>query len=152
MLYNTLKLLHVLSIIVWVGGMVFAHFFLRPAVQALEPSVRVPLMHSVLQRFLTAVAAAVVVALTTGLGMIGVVDVASEGAFAMPPDWHFMSGAGLLMMAIFGYIFFALLSRLDTAVAAGDWAAGGQALGRIRTWVGVNLLLGTAIVVAVLLW
>ena len=33
MLYNALKLVHVLSIIVWVGGMVFAHFFLRPAAQ-----------------------------------------------------------------------------------------------------------------------
>jgi hypothetical protein len=30
MLYNLLKLTHVLSILVWVGGMVFAHFFLRP--------------------------------------------------------------------------------------------------------------------------
>jgi putative copper export protein len=27
MLYNALKLVHVLSITVWVGGMVFAHFF-----------------------------------------------------------------------------------------------------------------------------
>ena len=26
MLYATLKLVHVLSLIVWIGGMVFAHF------------------------------------------------------------------------------------------------------------------------------
>ena len=52
MLYNALKLTHVLSIIVWIGGMVFAHFFLRPAVQMLEPPQRVALMHGVLQRFL----------------------------------------------------------------------------------------------------
>lgn len=32
--------------------MVFAHFFLRPAAQALEPPQRVRLMHDVLQRFL----------------------------------------------------------------------------------------------------
>ncbi len=32
MIYATLKTLHVLSIIVWIGGMMFAHFFLRPAV------------------------------------------------------------------------------------------------------------------------
>jgi len=152
MLYNALKLLHVLSIVVWVGGMVFAHFFLRPAAQALEPPVRVRLMHGVLQRFLAAVAASVVVVLTTGLAMVGVVSVASDGAFKMPPDWHFMIAVGLVMMAIFGHIYFALLSRLDAAVAAGDWPAGGQALARIRTWVGVNLLLGTAIIAAVLLW
>ncbi len=152
MLYNALKLLHVLSIIVWVGGMVFAHFFLRPAAQALPPAQRVPLMHGVLQRFLGAVAAAVVVVLTTGLAMIGMVSVGSGGGFAMPADWHFMIGVGLLMMAIFGYLYFAVLSRLDAAVAAGDWAAGGAALARMRTWVGVNLVLGTAIVAVVLLW
>ena len=44
------------------------------------------------------------------------------------------------------------LARLDSAVAAGDWTAGGAALARIRAVVGINLLLGTAIVVAVLLW
>lgn len=51
MIYNALKLAHVLSIIVWIGGMVFAHFFLRPAAQALEPAQRVTPMHGVLQRF-----------------------------------------------------------------------------------------------------
>ena len=35
MIYATLKTLHVLAIVVWVGGMVFAHFFLRPAVAQL---------------------------------------------------------------------------------------------------------------------
>lgn len=150
MLYNALKLLHLLSIIVWVGGMVFAHFFLRPAAQQLAPAQRVPLMHGVLQRFLAAVGAAVVVVLTSGLAMIGMVSMG--GGFAMPWDWTLMSGVGLVMMAIYAYIYLALLSRLDTAVAAADWAAGGAALARIRTWVGVNLLLGTAIVVVVLLW
>ncbi|PWW45841.1 CopD family protein [Melaminivora alkalimesophila] len=150
MLYNALKLLHVLSIIVWVGGMAFAHFFLRPAVQQLAPAERVPLMRAILQRFLAAVGASVVVVLTTGLALIGMVSMG--GGFVMPWDWKFMSGVGLLMMAIYAYIYLALLSRLDTAVQAADWAVGGDALARIRTWVGINLLLGTAIVVVVLLW
>ncbi|MFN0186298.1 MAG: hypothetical protein ACKVQR_20985 [Aquabacterium sp.] len=50
MIYAILKTLHVLSIIVWIGGMVFTHFFLRPAVAQLEPAVRLPLMHAVLGR------------------------------------------------------------------------------------------------------
>ena len=40
MLYRALKTLHVLAIVVWIGGMVFAHFFLRPAAARLEPPVR----------------------------------------------------------------------------------------------------------------
>ena len=151
MIYNALKLAHVLSIIVWIGGMVFAHFFLRPAAQALEPAQRVTLMHGVLQRFLGAVAIAIVVVLTSGLGMIGAVSMGSGGAFSMPLKWNIMATLGLVMMAIFAYIYFALLDRLEQAVTASDWSAGGLALARIRSWVGVNLVIGVVIVVQTLL-
>ena len=154
MLYNTLKLAHVLSIIVWIGGMVFAHFFLRPAAQSLEPPQRLRLMHDVLQRFLGAVTVAVVVVLVSGLWMIGNVArqaVQSGGSFAMPLDWTIMATLGLVMMALFGHIRFALFRRLQRAVAASDWAAGGKAMASIRTLVGVNLALGVVIVVVTLL-
>ena len=153
MLYNLLKLVHLLSIIVWIGGMVFAHFFLRPAAQALEAPARVRLMHAVLERFFTAVAVAIVAVLGSGLWMIGRVAkqaVQSGGSFSMPLAWTLMATLGLVMVAIFGHIRFALFKRLQRAVALSDWAAGGQALGSIRTWVGVNLALG-AITVGVTL-
>ena len=153
MLYNLLKLVHLLSVIVWIGGMVFAHFFLRPAAQALEAPERVRLMHAVLERFFTAVAVAIVAVLGSGLWMIGRVakqTVQSGGSFSMPLAWTLMATLGLVMVAIFGHIRFALFRRLQRAVALSDWAAGGQALGSIRTWVGVNLALG-AITVGVTL-
>jgi uncharacterized membrane protein len=34
--YVLLKTLHVLGVIVWIGGMLFAHVFLRPAVRRLN--------------------------------------------------------------------------------------------------------------------
>ena len=154
MLYNALQLAHVLSIIVWIGGMVFAHFFLRPAAQSLEPPQRVRLMHDVLQRFFAAVGVAVLVVLGSGLWMIGRVakqTVQAGGSFAMPLDWTIMATLGLAMMVIFGHIRFALFRRLQRAVAASDWPAGGKALGSIRSWVGVNLALGVVIVVVTLL-
>ena len=154
MLYASLKLIHLLSIIVWVGGMVFAHFFLRPAVQPLEPAVRVRLMAEVLQRFFNAVSVAIVLVLVTGLWMIGNVakhTVQSGGSFAMPLSWTVMATLGLVMMALFGHIRFALFKRLQRAVAATDWAAGGKALASIRSLVGVNLVLGLLIVVVLLL-
>lgn len=154
MLYNALQLAHVLSIIVWIGGMVFAHYFLRPATLSLEPPVRVRLMHDVLQRFFAAVSVAVVVVLGSGLWMIGRVAkqaVQSGGSFAMPLDWTIMATLGLVMMAIFGHIRFALFKRLQRAVAASDWAAGGQALASIRTLVAVNLAIGVVIVSITLL-
>ena len=154
MLYNALKLAHVLSIIVWMGGMVFAHFFLRPAVQMLEPPQRLRLMQGVLERFFAAVVVAVVVALVSGLWMVGHAArqaAPTGGAFSMPLDWTIMATLGLVMMAIFGHIRLALFRRLQRAVAASDGPAGSQALASIRSWVAVNLALGLAIVVVTLL-
>jgi uncharacterized membrane protein len=37
MLYALLKTAHVSSIILWLGGMIFAQFFLRPAPETLAP-------------------------------------------------------------------------------------------------------------------
>lgn len=154
MLYAILKLLHVLAIVVWIGGMVFAHFFLRPAAMQLPPPQRVPLMHGALQRFFAAVLVCIAVVLATGLWMIG--RVAKEQvqvglAFNMPLDWALMAALGVVMMLIFGHIRFALFKRLSRAVATQDWPAGGAALANIRTWVGVNLAMGVVIIVVTLL-
>ena len=156
MLYASLKLLHVLAIVVWIGGMVFAHFFLRPAAMQLQPPQRVPLMHGALQRFFSAVLVAIVIVLASGLWMIGRVakeTVQAGLSFNMPLDWSIMSVLGIVMMAIFGHIRFVLFKRLRLASQAQDWARGGEQLGAIRRWVGANLALGVLVIlVAVLKW
>lgn len=152
MLYNLLKLSHVLAILVWVGGMVFAHFFLRPAVAAWEPPQRLALMHAVLQRFFRWVLVLSTWAVISGLWMIGRVAKESAqagGGFQMPLSWTVMATIGLLMWAIFGHIRFALFKRLDRAVEAQDWPAGGAAMNAIRQWVTVNMVLGVLTVVVV---
>ena len=135
MIYTSLKLLHVLATIVWIGGMVFSHFFLRPAVMSLEVAERVRLMHEVLRRFFNAVSVAVLVTLVTGLWMIGRVAkqlVQSGAGFSMPLSWTLMAGLGILMMLIFAHIRFALFKRLSMAVQTMDWDAGSVALASIR--------------------
>jgi uncharacterized membrane protein len=154
MLYATLKTLHLLSIIVWIGGMVFSHFFLRPAAAMLEPPVRLRLMHDVLGRFFRAVLWASLLVLGSGLWMLGRVArqvVQSGGRFEMPLSWTIMTVLGIAMVAIFMHIRFALFRRLGRAVAAADWAAGATALAQIRTWVALNLGLGIAVVVVTLM-
>ncbi|TNF57461.1 MAG: hypothetical protein EP308_02260 [Burkholderiales bacterium] len=154
MIYAILKLLHVLAIIVWIGGMVFAHFFLRPAAMQLAPPQRVPLMHAALGRFFSAVLVAIVLVLASGLWMIGRVakeTVQAGLAFNMPLDWTIMAALGIVMMAIFGHIRFALFKRLSRAATAQDWSAGAAALASIRTWVGINLVLGVVIIAITLL-
>jgi len=145
MLYNLLKLSHVLSILVWVGGMVFAHFFLRPAVAALQPPERLRLMHDVLGRFFRVVLWLSTWAVMSGLWMIGRVAkeaVQSGGAFHMPLSWTVMATLGVVMWLIFGHIRFALYKRLSNAIATTDWPVAGAALANVRLWVTVNMVLG----------
>jgi len=154
MIYVTLKAVHVLSIIVWIGGMVFTQFFLRPAVAQLEPPARLRLMHDVLGRFFQAVLAASLLTLATGVWMLGRVAkqvVQAGGSFEMPLAWTVMSVLGVAMVAIFLHIRFVLYKRLGRLVAAADWTAGGAALAQIRTWVSINLGLGVLVLLVTLL-
>ena len=150
MLYIIFKTIHLLAIIVWLGGMAFAHFFLRPAVTQLEPPVRLRLMRDVLQRFLNVVLVIVVLVLVSGLGMWGMVHSMAAKVGATPPtpvSWIVMAVLGLVMMAVFGHLRFALFKRLSVAVIAQDWPAGAKAMNQIRQLVAFNLALGVVIVV-----
>ncbi len=154
MIYAALKTIHLLSVIVWIGGMVFAQFFLRPALGPLEASERVQLMHRVLGRFFNAVLLSACLVLVTGGWMIGRMarQMSQSGVkFNMPIEWMVMATLGVLMVLIFGHIRFALYKKLTRAVNAQDWPAGGAALGSIRTGVSVNLVLGVLIVLVTLL-
>jgi uncharacterized membrane protein len=154
MLYVSLKILHLLAIIVWLGGMVFAHFFLRPAVAGLQPAERLRLMYGVLSRFFAAVLVAVVLVLVTGSWMIGRTagQMAQAGErFRMPIEWMVMASLGFVMALVFGYIRLVPFGRLSRAVKSLDWSAGAAALAQIRVLVLVNLGLGVLIVVVTLL-
>lgn len=148
--YAILKSIHLLSVVVWVGGMFFALYCLRPAAAVLEPAVRVGLMRAALGRFLDIVIVAAALVLITGAWMVAIVSRTSVNAgigFNMPIDWDVMVALGLVMIAVFGYIRFAVFKRFERVAAAKDWPAAGAALGRIGRLVGFNLALAVVIVV-----
>ena len=154
MFYAILKTIHLLSIIVWIGGMAFAHFFLRPAVATLKTPERVRLMHAVLGRFFNAGLVAGGLALGSGVWMMGRIakqTVQAGAKLNLPLEWMVMAGLGVVMMIIFGYTRFALYPRLTRAVTAAAWPAGDAALASIRAWLMVSLAIGTVIVAVVLL-
>ncbi|HEX6828568.1 MAG TPA: CopD family protein [Burkholderiales bacterium] len=131
--------LHVLSVTVWVGGMFFAYMCLRPvAARVLEPPQRLRLWDGTFALFFPWVWAAVALILASGLYMIWLMG----GFAAAPHHVHAMFGLGLTMMLIYFHVYFLPYRRLRRAVAAGDWKAGGAALGQIRKLVGINLALG----------
>ncbi|MEO6625328.1 MAG: CopD family protein [Burkholderiaceae bacterium] len=153
MLYATLKSLHLLSIIIWVGGMAFTLFFLRPALAELELPLRVQLMHEILRKFFKAVLVMALIALLSGVGMMLLYSSralqAGDGA-RMPWTWSVMAGLGVLMILIFGHIRFVLFKRLGQSLANHAWTTGGAAMASIRVWVRINLMLGLLIVVLVI--
>jgi uncharacterized membrane protein len=135
---NLSLLLHVLGVVVWVGGMFFAYMALRPvAASVLEPPQRLTLWAGVFGKFFPWVWASVLLILATGLHMLMVLGGASAPLYALA-----MLLIGLAMMAIFGHVFFSPYNKLKAAVAAADWKAGGAALGQIRMLIGINLSLG----------
>ena len=128
--------IHVLALIVWVGGMFFAHSSLRPAsIETLEPPLRLRLWQATFHHFFIWVWIAIILLFISGFWMFF--------QFPNPPLFiHIMTGIGSLMMLVFFHIYFAPYQRLTKAVKSENWSEGAKALGQIRTLVGINLTLG----------
>ncbi|WP_042301842.1 CopD family protein [Paraburkholderia kururiensis] len=133
--------LHLLAVAVWVGGMVFASFCLRPALEDLSPQLRLPLVASVFGRFFNWVAGSVLVILGSG----GFLLVKFGGGQASWP-MHAMAGIGVVMMLIFGHIRFAVFPRIQRAVQAQKWPDGARAVAAMRQLVIINIVLGVVTV------
>ena len=142
--FSLVYTLHVLAALVWVGGMFFAWMVLRPAVvSALQGPARLKLWLEVFPRFFVWVWAVVVVLPITGVGMIQLQFINFEIA---PRYVQVMMGLYVVMTALFIRIQSLQLPELRRAVEAEQWAEGAATLGRIRRLVGINLLVGLAVV------
>jgi uncharacterized membrane protein len=131
--------LHLLTALIWVGGMFFAIMVLRLAAGELEPPVRAPLWGRVFQKFFPWVWMAVIILPLTGYWMIFAVW---GGFAALPVHGHIMHGLGLIMIAIYLHLWFAPYKRFRAALAGGDIPTAGVNLNQIRILVTVNLLVG----------
>jgi uncharacterized membrane protein len=130
---------HILSVVVWVGGMFFALIVLRPASQIVEPVARLELWARVLGRFFSWVTAAIALILASGYAMVFAIF---GGFTGLPLYVNAMMILGVAMMLLFFHIYFAPFRRLRTAVARHDNAEAGRQLGQIRWLVTAGLTLG----------
>ena len=138
-IYTTLLFVHVLGVVIWVGGMFVLHFAVRPSAARLqEPSVRLTFLSSTLARFMAWAALAIVVLLASGLAMIFV----SGGFRNAHLSVHLMLAVGLVMMLMYLHIRFAPFKRMRAAVVTGDWAVAAANLDVVRKMVSINLVLG----------
>ena len=136
--------LHLLSAVVWVGGMFAAYLCLRPAAGPLEAPQRLGLWRRFFAKFFLWVWASVVLLLATGIWMV----MAYFGGFAGAPMYiNLMMTVGLVMVALYAWLFHGPWLKFKRAVDASDWPTAGAHLNRIRQIIAVNLPLGLIVVI-----
>jgi uncharacterized membrane protein len=145
-MYNAFKLIHLVAAIIWMGGMTFMLLALRPAALAmLQPQPRAKLMVAVWQRFFLLVVGAIAALLATGSHLYSSAFRAAKaatGTGAVPLGWTLMLGLGLLMMLIFGHVYFAGFRKFKGAVEAAQWPEAARAAGQIHLLMSTNFVLG----------
>ena len=135
---SVLMTLHLLGVIVWVGGMFFAHMALRPAAtELLEPPQRLPLLRATLTHFFRWVWLAVIFILLSGYGLLFGLFHGQVGIYV-----HVMQLLGLVMTGLFLFIYFVPFPRLCRFLDGGDVPAAGAQMAVIRRIIGLNLVLG----------
>ncbi|HTI49171.1 MAG TPA: CopD family protein [Casimicrobiaceae bacterium] len=136
--------LHVLAVVVWVGGMGFMLFMLRPGLAPLPPAERLGVLARVLTRFLPAVGAAVVVIAVTGGWLMSLYG----GMRNTPWGVHVMVALGVVMILVYAWIIVRLNPRMQAAVRTGDLPSAATLAERIRRYVVLNFVLGVVVIVA----
>ena len=152
-MYDYAKLLHLIAGIVWMGGMTFMLFALRPAaLLTLEAQPRAVLMGAVWKRFYALVLVAIVALFATGTHLYTATFRAARlatGEGGVPLGWNIMLVLGITMMLIFGHIYFAGFKKYKRAVAAGQWPVAAKAAGLMHTMTLVNFSIGWLAIIAV---
>ena len=137
--------LHVLSAVIWVGGMFFAYVVLRPSAGPLEAASRLALWNRVFSRFFPWVWASIAILLISGYSILFL----SFGGFTGAPlHIQVMQATGIMMMLLFLYLFFAPWRRFSRAVEKRAFDEAGKTLNQIRRIVAINLVLGLITVAA----
>jgi uncharacterized membrane protein len=136
--------LHVLAVVVWVGGMFFAYVVLRQSAGPLPSETRLALWHRVFRRFFPWVWSSIVVLLVSGYGMMFLYF----GGFAGAGLYiHVMQGIGIVMMLLFMHLFFGPWRRFSDAVERRYFPEAATRPARIRRVVAANLVLGLATII-----
>ncbi len=132
-------IIHSLLAVLWVGGMFFAFVILRPSLQEWEALDRLKLWQGVFKRFFPWVWMSVLGLLLTGYFMI---FYGFGGFSGVGLHVHIMHLTGLIMVALFLYLFHVPWLAFKHAVDQEDVAVAATRLATIRVIVGANLALG----------
>lgn len=137
--------LHLLSAVIWVGGMFFAYMCLRPvAGKLLEPPQRLTVWQGVFSLFFPYVWIAVILLPATGY----LLAIEAWQMYSNAPLYiHLMNGIGTLMILIYMHVFFVPYKRIKQFIIIEDWPSAAKQLNQIRQLIALNLSLGIIVIV-----
>jgi uncharacterized membrane protein len=138
--------LHLIGVVVWVGGMFFMLHCLRPSLAAIDGPQRPKLMLAVQGKFFKMVTVALVLIWGSGLAML--YSAISNGLKPWPIGWHIMITLAALMTVIFFYLRFSLFAQATRAFEAETPGLLGPLMEKIRKLVMVNMVLGFVVIAA----
>ncbi|MBW4024193.1 MAG: hypothetical protein HIU92_13875 [Proteobacteria bacterium] len=135
--------IHLLSVVIWVGGMAFLMLVLRSGLMAVEPTARVTLQGALFRRFFRTVWNVMPIAVISGLLLL----ILSYSHQPIPWPVMVMQTGGILMAAIFIGMFMVPNRRLQAKLASGTATA--EDIVPVRRLVLLNLAIGTIILICV---
>lgn len=140
---SLLLVLHVLAAVIWIGGMFFAYALLRPALGSVDKEQRLTIWSLTLKKFFPWVWLCIVVLLASGFIMISLMG----GFTVIGARVYMMMGLGIVMMAIFKFVYVAPFKHLCRGVEEQQWEVAAFALGTIRKLVATNLVIGISVII-----
>jgi uncharacterized membrane protein len=133
-LRDVLLAIHLLSAVIWVGGMFFAVIILRPGLAVLDAGPRLQFQMVTLKKFFFYVWHVMPLMILTGWAMV---FLAWGGFGGLPWSINVMQALGILMALVFVYAFFGPWQRLRRAIRPAQ-----DLVPRIRSLIVTNLVLG----------
>jgi uncharacterized membrane protein len=130
--------LHQIAVIIWIGGMFFAHVALRPTIKrSLEPPERIQVALGVFRRFFPWVWACIAV-----LWISGVWAAIVKFPSGVPLSVHLMMGMALIMTLVFVFLVVFPYRKMKVAVDYENWRWASAKFAAMRKLMAFNLLLG----------
>ena len=139
MIHGFVLALHIVGIVVWLGGLFFVTFIAAPSVGRLDAAAARAFWRHLLSRFLVFGGASLVLVIATGVAMVFLVF----GGYAHIPGLHRVNMMiGIPAIALFGYVAVVPWRRLRRACDAGDEVSADRSIRLARALVAAALMLG----------
>jgi uncharacterized membrane protein len=130
---------HIVAIIVWLGGLFLLTVVLGPTIRELAPTASISLWHRVLSRFFVWGSVGLVAIVASG---IAIVQLRFGGFSGMPVIHRWNMVVGVPAIALYAYAQIVPWRACCRAIADDDWIVAGKNAAQIRTLLGIVLALG----------